>query len=459
MAGGTYLCEHCLRGDRASGVCSRCGYDGVPRNKRDFLPEGTELVNRYQVGRSEGSGGFSVCYRAWDRQKSELIAIKELFPAKIVDRMGNRDVVVGASQRRAFLTAITGLRREAECLTRLRNEAAVVRVGEFFETNGTAYLTMEFLRGKSYYDYLFYLSDKRSSFQPVPVSVNVALSVLGSLAAIHKLGLFHLDIKPSNLRVRDDGRIVLLDFGSAREAFRRDGDAGGSYTPGYAAPEQYDPTASVSPSTDLYALGALLYFSLTLRVPPPASDRLSGQEPVPPRQINSAVPEALELVIRRAMALDPAERYQSARDFCAALEPFASPAAAPRPVDSKAASRSAALPSRARRIVSGIIDTAVLLFLPRLLETSPSSLVAFFILAALIEFLLLTFSGSTIGMILAGTRVVRVDGAKLSAGTLLLRLLVSPVAFARIPFGSRASGRMAHDIHADTEVVWRRTAM
>src|SRR5579871_727382 len=80
VAGGTHLCEHCLRGNRASGICDRRGYDGVPRNRRDFLPEGTELANRYLIGRTEGHGGFSVCYRAWDRRKSELIAIKELFP-------------------------------------------------------------------------------------------------------------------------------------------------------------------------------------------------------------------------------------------------------------------------------------------------------------------------------------------------------------------------------------------
>jgi len=457
VAGRTYRCEHCLRGDRASGLCGHCGYDGIPRNDRTFLPEGTELANRYLIGRSEGSGGYSICYRAWDRRKSEIVAIKELFPGeRVVERAASGEVVVVASQRRAFLTAIAGLRREADCLAKLRNEAGIVQVGEFFETNGTAYLTMEFLRGRSYLEYLQSKFTSTHKFQPVPESVDVALGVLGSLAAIHKLNLRHLDIKPSNLRVFGGGRIKLIDFGSAREAFRRDGDAGGSsYTPEYAAPEQFDPNAAVSAATDFYALGALIYYSLTLRAPTPAKDRLEGQQVLPLQALNPSVPEALDKVVRRAMALEPAERFQSTKEFWAALEPFRSSDRKPPTKEPKSRPAAAGSPSRARRMLSGVIDAGVLLFLPGLLRNPLLPTAVLFALAALVEFLLLQQSGSTIGMMLAGTRAVRADGAVLSGGTALLRMLMSPVAFVRALSDGSSNGRMVHDIHTDTEVVRR----
>ena len=96
---------------------------------------------------------------------------------------------------------------------------------------------------------------------------------------MHARRLLHLDVKPANIRVLDDARIVLLDFGSARDAFRRgNGPYGDTFTPGFAAVEQHHPDGAVTPATDVYGLAATLYFSLSLQVPTRADERQNGVE-------------------------------------------------------------------------------------------------------------------------------------------------------------------------------------
>jgi serine/threonine protein kinase len=99
---------------------------------------------------------------------------------------------------------------------------------------------MEYLRGQSYEKYLQNQYARNQAHLDVEAAVNVALTVLGALDAVHARGLLHLDVKPANIRVLDDGRIVLLDFGSARDAFRQgNGPYGDTFTPGFAALEQH----------------------------------------------------------------------------------------------------------------------------------------------------------------------------------------------------------------------------
>jgi serine/threonine protein kinase len=130
-------------------------------------------------------------------------------------------------------------------------------------------------------------------------------------------------VKPANIRVLDDGRIVLLDFGSARDAFRQgNGPYGDTFTPGFAALEQHYASGSVTPATDVHGLAATLYYSLSLRMPTRADEREDGAILTALSELNPAVSEALDYIIQNAMALAPEDRYPSVSTLRMALEPF-----------------------------------------------------------------------------------------------------------------------------------------
>src|SRR5215469_5799949 len=144
-------CEYCLRGERRSGgICPLCGFDGVSRNLSPFLPEGTAVGGRYVLGRQEGHGGFSICYRAWDNVNKEIVAIKELFPREVAERLDGGTVGIEPQFRNDFNTAVISLHHEGEVLRKLSKEPGIVGVGGVFEDNDTVYLSMEYLRGQSY---------------------------------------------------------------------------------------------------------------------------------------------------------------------------------------------------------------------------------------------------------------------------------------------------------------------
>ena len=320
------LCEHCLRGERRrDGICPLCRYDGVPRNRPPLLPEGTAVGGRYVLGRREGQGGFSICYRAWDGRTDEIVAVKELFPNEVAIRLNDGAVAVRPEHREDFDAAVHSLGHEAEVLRKLTAEPAIIKVLDVFGDNGTAYLSMEYLRGRSYEQYLQDQFAGSRSHIGVETAVNVALTILSALDAVHGRGLLHLDVKPANIRVLDNGSVVLLDFGSARNAFRL-GNApyGDTFTPGFAALEQHFATDEATAATDVYGLAATLYYSLSLAVPTRADDRARGA-PLPALSVlNRAVPEALDVVIQKAMALAPRDRYSSVTALRRALEPFGS---------------------------------------------------------------------------------------------------------------------------------------
>src|SRR5215472_17225713 len=122
-------CEYCLRGERArEGICPLCGFDGISRNEPPFLSEGSAVGGRYVLARQEGHGGFSICYRAWDSVKKEMVAIKELFPWEVAERLDGGTVGIDPQFRNDFDTAVNSLRHEGEVLRKLTREPGIVRV-------------------------------------------------------------------------------------------------------------------------------------------------------------------------------------------------------------------------------------------------------------------------------------------------------------------------------------------
>jgi serine/threonine protein kinase len=200
---------------------------------------------------------------------------------------------------------------EARLLASL-NHPGIVKVYDFFEENNTAYMVMEYLRGKS----LAKLVEERGGALSEKEAVGYILKVCEALDVVHKAGYLHRDIKPENIIVCGDGRVVLVDFGAARSFMAgRTGRMTVILTPGFAPYEQYATKARFGPTLDIYALGATLYYLLTGEVPISAPDRAIGVELRGVREINGRVSRQVEEAVMKAMAMRVEERPQSVEEF------------------------------------------------------------------------------------------------------------------------------------------------
>ena len=305
-------CPHCGRalGD-AWLVCGSCGEQiAAPAE----LPDGARLGDgRYQVLGVIGRGGFGITYEVGDRRLQRRVAMKELFPESAV-RHGSM-VLTPPQARAGFRAARERFLREARVLARF-SHPGIVRVYEVFEEHGTAYLVMELLEGRTLVELL------RARDRPFTESevLDVAGRVAAALRPVHVAGVLHRDVNPSNVMLTRSGRIVVIDFGLARD-FDEGQTVGMTrvVTPGYAPLEQYRGEARFGPSTDVYGLAATCYRLATGRVPVAAVERDGGAALPSPRSLNDAISKPVSDAILDGLELEPSHRPQDLDAFLARL--------------------------------------------------------------------------------------------------------------------------------------------
>jgi HAMP domain-containing protein len=212
---------------------------------------------------------------------------------------------------------------EARTLATFRHPH-IVRVARFFEANRTAYMVLEYERGQS----LKAWRKKRDNVAETTI-VSLLAPLLDGLAVVHQAGYLHRDIKPDNIYVRDeDGSLVLLDFGAARQTAVEKAEMGTVVTPGYGPIEQYAGGGRQGPWTDIYAMGATLFWLITGKKPYDAPARLENPDPLPAAETlgkGKYSPEFLR-AIDWALKMHPSDRPQDVEAFRNAL--FSSNAAA-----------------------------------------------------------------------------------------------------------------------------------
>ena len=249
---------------------------GVPAAASMALPNGFRLFE-YRIDGVLGQGSFGIAYSATDVNLNARVVVKEYLPEDYAYRgvdqavylRPDRDHLLYRDNLESFLV-------EARTLATFRHRN-IVRVARFFEANRTAYMVLEYERGRS-------LKAWRPKAGEVAEAQIVALfaPLLDGLQAVHQAGYLHRDIKPDNLMVRDeDGSLVLIDFGAARQTASVRAETGVVVTPGYAALEQYAGTESQGPWTDIYGLGATLYWLVTGEKPVDAPQRMQSPDPLP----------------------------------------------------------------------------------------------------------------------------------------------------------------------------------
>ncbi len=267
------------------------------------LASETIVDGRYRVLNRVGSGGMADVYCAEDLQLGRRVALKVLHSRFAEDP-----------------EFVERFRREARSAAGL-NHQNVVSVYDRGEWEGTYYIAMEFLDGRT----LKAVVQQESPLAPTR-AIDITVQVLRAARFAHRRGIIHRDLKPHNVIVDEEGRAKVTDFGIAR-AGASDMTQTGSImgTAQYLSPEQAQ-GFSVSEPSDLYSIGIILYELLTGRVPFEGESAVTialkhvNERPIPPSTFNTAVTPELEGVVLRALEKDPARRFPDADAFIAALE-------------------------------------------------------------------------------------------------------------------------------------------
>ncbi|HEY8487859.1 MAG TPA: protein kinase, partial [Thermaerobacter sp.] len=268
---------------------------------------GTVLAGRYRVTGLLGGGGMAVVYKATDQVTGETVAVKALRSEYVSD---------GAFLRR--------LRREAEAVRRL-SHPGVVAVLDVGEDAGHPFLVLEYVEGITLKQYI-----REKAPLPLREAVHIASRVLSVLQHAHENGVIHRDVKPQNILITPDARVMVTDFGIARASGTTTTvvDQGAMVgTAQYFAPEQARGMPA-SERSDVYAVGIILFEMLTGRLPfdgdTPVAVAMQhlGQEPPLPSALNPRVPRALEAIVLKALEKNPDRRYPSAGAMLEDLENF-----------------------------------------------------------------------------------------------------------------------------------------
>ena len=262
----------------------------------DLTPE-TILNNRYRIIQRLGQGGMAVVYLAYDQSLDHQVAIK-------VNRNPSEQ-------------STTQFLREARLLAALRHPN-LPRVIDYFITGPEQFLVMDYVPG----DDLGSLIEKQGA-QPLERVLEWAQQLGSALSYLHKQTppVIHRDVKPSNIKLTQEGEAMLVDFGIAKSSDFSQATATGAvgYTPGYAPPEQYG-SMRTGPYSDQYSLAATLYALLTGQKPVESVERALGNAVLSPMNLlNPAIPARVQQVIEKAMSMRPEERFGSVDEFVRAL--------------------------------------------------------------------------------------------------------------------------------------------
>lgn len=311
------LCPHCMRPAEEGSLCPRCGKSLRDGNPEHLLPVGTVLKgnqNRYRLGAHLGQGGFGVTYIALEEETGRRTAVKEYFPTRCSRRAPDGQVEAIPGQEGVYEGGRYHFVEEARMLASLEGMPAVVQGIDYIETNNTAYLVMEYLDGTP----LYRIVNERGRI-PAGELLPRLRPLMEDIGKLHAAGVIHRDISPDNVMWMKTGNLKLLDFGCARSM-----EDGKSMTVllkhGFAPVEQYQ-THGQGPWTDVYALAATVYHSLTGVVPPTSTERLLDDALQRPTALGAELSPAQEEALLWALAVPPKERPADMGAFCARLFP------------------------------------------------------------------------------------------------------------------------------------------
>lgn len=311
---GKRLCKHCF--SELTIENSFCPYCSSEKNTDRYptaLSEGEILAGRYLVGKVLGKGGFGVTYLCYDSRENKKVAVKEYLPDSLSHRNKGETSVscYGGEKDEYFKSGAKKFFDEAKLVSKFNGNPNIISVYEFFFENNTAYFVMEYLEGFDLKKYIAlnggHISESKALY--------VAMKITEALMIVHCTEVLHRDISPDNIFICKSGEIKLIDFGAARQVL---GEASKSLSvilkQGFAPLEQYKKKGNQGPWTDIYALGATLYYSITGEPLDDAMSRIDNEE----IESDRISPE-FRAILQKMLAVRYEERYQNTFELKMAL--------------------------------------------------------------------------------------------------------------------------------------------
>ena len=305
------LCFGCME-PTDSYPCPHCGYTPSQKGAEWALQPGSILNGKYMIGRILGQGGFGITYIGWDIALEKKVAVKEYYPSGQVGRTPGTNTLSWYTSESAALARQTGLEmflKEARKMSKVDDVSGIVRVRDLFQENQTAYIVMDYVEGETLKARLqktgpMAWDQAKGIFQPA----------IRAMEQVHKAGLIHRDLSPDNLMLTPDAQVKILDLGAAKDLSINSGASSMQVAKsGFSPFEQYSQRGGSGPWTDVYAMAATVYYTLTGVLPPAAIDRV--EEDTMDWSLVSTLPGRAREALRAAMAVSAKKRTQSMEEL------------------------------------------------------------------------------------------------------------------------------------------------
>lgn len=313
------LCMRCFHVKGKYDVCPMCGYvEGTPPEQPHYLAPGTILGNHFLVGTAIGAGGFGITYRCFDITLGVTVAVKEFYPAGLVNRAPGQSAVglLSGDKKEQYRSQLNRFLMEAQSIAQFGNAKDIVNVYDFFEENNTAYIIMEYIDGVLLKDYL-----EKQGRLDVSAAMSVITPIVNAVKKIHAKGIIHRDISPDNIFISGEDSVKIFDFGAAQLSDSPAGQAAEKVIKvGYSAPEQYRDNSKQGFYTDIYSTGAILYQMLTGIRPTESTEREFRDDLKSPAELGVQLEPNMDRAVMEALAVKPELRFQSIQQFEDALQ-------------------------------------------------------------------------------------------------------------------------------------------
>ncbi len=310
------LCMGCMR-EKSEGMakCLKCGYvEGSPYLPSYLAPK-TVLEDRYLIGKVLSYNGSGATYIGYDLIMNCKVKVREYMPENLATReKGNNEVEVKSGSEIQYKSLKEDFMALAKSLVKLNSLSEVEHVSGIFEANNTVYVVYEFTEGMTLAEFL----KKNGGYLSWEDTKQLFMPLLSCIGAIHTSELIHRGISPETIMVDRSGNLKLTAFDIAPARTARS-ELVAQLFAGYSAPEQYASSAWQGTFTDIYAVAATIYRTLTGTMPVEAISRVSNDNLVAANSLNSSIPQNVSNALSLAMMLSPEKRTQSMSAFISAL--------------------------------------------------------------------------------------------------------------------------------------------
>ena len=305
-------CPLCMAKIEQGNICPFCVDGAAYIPKQHHLQPGSVLGEKYLIGKVLGEGGYGITYVGRDLALDMKVAIKEFFPKGMVSRnimQTSMISILSPEYDEAFQVGKKNFISEAQMLAKMDKNSAVVAVRDYFDANNTVYIVMEYIEG------LELTSIMKKSGKPfeLPTLLTYLDPVFKALQELHSFGLIHRDISPDNIMI-ENGNARLIDFGCVGDLSNQAYAGTPSLKHSFSPIEQYE-YRDIGPWTDVYSLASTVYYCLTGKLVPRATERVVYDELVPPSAMGVKIGKDQEQALLKALSVRRDQRYQSVAEF------------------------------------------------------------------------------------------------------------------------------------------------